>query len=211
MSASIEIDPTALLLIDIGHIFWRTWHATGSRVDAYRETVERCQRLASMWPRTVVCCDSPTNWRHKLTEHLEGKERYKANRPPKPKDAIESLIDAEERLASDGMRVVKLDGYEADDIIATLKTQSWLYRVVILSEDKDLAQLVDENCVLWTRNGERGVDDVKRTYGVFPHQIRDLLAFWGDASDNVPGCPGVGQGKASKLLDEFGSLDNIKA
>lgn len=208
---SIEIDPDALLLVDVGHIFWRAWHASReSQTDAYTTTVETCLRYAEQFPHTVICCDSPTNWRHELTAHLEPKLRYKANRDPKKADALLSLIDAEERLRDIGLRVCKLDGYEADDVIATLKAQAWPRRVIIRTEDKDLAQLVDETCVLWTNKGERGAADVERVYGVLPPLMRDLLAMWGDTSDNIPGCPKIGQGFASKLLNAFGSIAGVQ-
>lgn len=207
----VPVDRDALVLVDVGHIFWRTWHATGSRHDAYRETVEQCQNMARLWPKLIVCADAPNNFRNALTEHLDAKERYKANRPPKPADAFLSLTDAEERIAESGVPLAKVDTFEADDVIATLKEQAWAHRVLIKSEDKDLAQLVDDGCQLWTRNGERGPEDVERTYGVRPHLMRDLLAMWGDASDNVPGCPKIGQGFAAKLLNAFGSIEGVKA
>jgi 5'-3' exonuclease len=205
----IEVDRDALVLVDLGHIFWREWYKTESRQDAYRYTVERCERLVGTWPKLIVCADSPTNWRHALTTHLEPGERYKANRKPKPKDAFLSLVDAEETIAGFAP-FAKVDDYEADDLIATLKNQAWLTRVLIMSEDKDLAQLVDESTLLWTRAGERGPDDVMRTWGVPPHLMRDLLAMWGDSSDNIQGCDGLGQKHASALLNHFGSIEAIK-
>lgn len=204
----IELDPDALLLIDVGHIFWRAWHVSESRQDAYRETVEQCQRLARNWPRVIVCADSPTNFRQALTAHLEEKQRYKANRKPKPKDAFLSLIDAEEQISS-FLPLAKVDGFEADDLIAALRHQAYFDRVVIKSEDKDLAQLVDENTVLWTRSGERGPEDVERTWGVRPGLMRDLLALWGDQADNVPGCDGIGQKTAAGLLNYYGGIFEI--
>jgi 5'-3' exonuclease len=209
VSAGIPVDPEAVLLVDVGHIYWRSWHINQSSKEAYRETVEQCQNMAKWWPNMVVCADSPRNFRHALTEHLEPAARYKANRKSKPEDAVQGLVDAEERLA-DTVRLVKVDGYEADDLIATLKTQAWLHRVIIKTEDKDLAQLVDDNCVMWTRYGERGPAEVQGTYGVPPSLIRDLLAMWGDDSDNVFGCPRIGQGFACKLLNAFGSIDAVK-
>lgn len=205
----VPIDPDALLLVDVGHIFWRAWHISESRQEAYRDTVDRCERLARMWPRMIVCADSKTNWRHALTEHLEPAQRYKANRKPKPKDAFLSLIDAGETIA-EFAPLAKLEGFEADDLIAALAFQDMSGRILIMSEDKDLAQLVDEHTTLWTRNGERGPADVQRTWGVPPALMRDLLAFWGDASDNVPGCDGIGQKTASALLNHYGSLTAVK-
>jgi 5'-3' exonuclease len=211
VNGDIDVDPEAVVLIDLGHIFWRAWHKNESRVAAYEETVDRCQRMAKRWPNLIVCADSAKNWRHALTEHLEAKAQYKANRKPKPKDAFQSLLDAEMRIEDSGVRFVKAEGFEADDVIATLKAQAWLHRVIIMTEDKDLAQLVDDNCLMWTRNGERGPADIERTYGVLPPLMRDLLAMWGDASDNIPGCPDIGQGFACKLLNAFGSIDAVKA
>lgn len=206
----IEVDPEALLLVDVAHVYWPVWHATGSAIEAYRTTIERCERMARIWPHMVICCDSPTNWRHKLTEHLEPSERYKANRKAKPPDAFTHLVDAQERLGELGLCVAQADNYEADDVIATLKSQAFLQRVIVMTEDKDLAQLVDDACVLWTRDGERGADDVERTYGVKPPLMRDLLAMCGDSSDNVRGILRIGPVNAARLLNTYGSIAGVK-
>jgi 5'-3' exonuclease len=200
----IPVDPSAILLIDVGHIYWTAWHATQeSAQDAYSSTYEAIMACHRNWLHCIVCIDSPRNWRHDLSPD------YKANRKPKPQAAVDGLVDVIERVRANGVPVAGADGYEADDVIATLVAQSWLHRVVIRSDDKDFAQLVSEDVSLWTRGGLRGPAEVQAKYGVPPHQIRDLLALWGDASDNVPGCPKVGQGKATALLAKFGSIESM--
>jgi DNA polymerase-1 len=199
----IPVDPSAILLIDVGHIYWTAWHATQeSAQDAYSSTYEAIMACHRNWAHCIVCIDSPRNWRHDISPD------YKANRKPKPQAAVDGLVDVIDRVRANGVPVAGADGYEADDVIATLVAQSWLHRVVIRSDDKDLAQLVSEDVSLWcTRSPAlRGPAEVQAKYGVPPHQIRDLLALWGDASDNIQGCPKVGQGKATTLLQKFGSL-----
>ena len=125
----------------------------------------------------------------------------------------------EEILAALGVPCLRADGYEADDVIATLAEQCrqsarpcW-----ILSGDKDILQLIGGNIRLLAQ--ERGTADmveysrekVHELRGIYPEQVVDFLALTGDASDNVPGVPGIGEKTAQKLLAEHGSLDAIYA
>lgn len=194
-----------MLLIDVGHVYWQTWHATDSAVTAYESTYERIMGCQRVWSHVIVCADSPRNWRHDLCE------TYKANRKPKPESATQGLTDVLERVKANGVAVAYAEGYEADDVIATLVAQCWAHRVVIMSDDKDLAQLVSDDVKLWCNRHpyERGPREVEAKYGVPPSQIRDLLALWGDPSDNVPGCDGIGQQKACNVLARFGSIDGM--
>lgn len=204
----IEVDPHAVLLIDVGHVYWQTWHATDSAVTAYESTYERIMGCQRVWSHVIVCADSPRNWRHDLCE------TYKANRKPKPESATQGLTDVLERVKANGVAVAYAEGYEADDVIATLVAQCWAHRVVIMSDDKDLAQLVSDDVRLWCNRHpyERGPREVEAKYGVPPSQIRDLLAIWGDSSDNIKcGCPKVGQQLGQVLLERFGSLDSLYA
>lgn len=201
---------TELLLIDLGSLFWRKWFATRSQMMTLGEVVNRVDFLASQYDQVVVCADSPSNWRFQATAHLDREAQYKANRPRKEPEAILTLTDTEERLRALSYPVVKCDGFEADDVIATLAGQAKCH-VFIASEDKDLYQLISDSVTQLTLAGEMGRDECKRKFGVFPEHIREMLAIAGDSSDNIAGCPKVGPGKAAKLLEQFGSITEIKA
>jgi 5'-3' exonuclease len=99
------------------------------------------------------------------------------------------------------MRTFIAEGYEADDLIATLVRPP----AVIWSTDKDLAQLVTDEITL----GRDGPAEVMAKFGVRPDQIADLLGLAGDATDNIPGVPGIGRKTAARLLGKFGSVENI--
>lgn len=153
----------------------------------------------------------------------DGKRRemfaeYKANRPPAPEDLRPQfeLI----RKATDALGIARVQdpGYEADDLIASYARAAKAagVRVVIVSSDKDLMQLVDEaepSCVLWDtmKNATIGPAEVVEKFGVGPDRLGDLLALVGDSSDNVPGVPGVGPKTAAALLGEFGDLEGVLA
>lgn len=199
-----------ILLVDLGSIYWANWMSQRSQVYAFSETLDRIEWLSNGYTETIICADSPRNWRHELTEHLEADKRYKSNRPPKPKEAIIALEDVKRRLGELGYPVAYVENYEADDLIATLAYQAFLDPVRILSEDKDLYQLLGPTTHQLTRSGVITPAGCERKFGVPPRQVRDLLAIWGDASDCVAGCYGVGQGKAADLLRAFGSIEGIK-
>lgn len=205
------LEMNSLLLIDIGSVFWPCWFATKNQIEAYAHAVDLIERSVRDHWRSVVCCDSPTNWRHKLTAELPTEAQYKANREKKPAEAIEALRDVQARVEEWGLPVVLCEGYEADDVIATLVDQAMVYEVRILSEDKDLYQLIDQHCHILTRNGVRDVAGCRKKFSVLPSQMRDLLAMVGDTADNIAGCPGVGPGKAAALLNHFGSLEKVLA
>src|SRR5919201_1765676 len=119
------------------------------------------------------------------------------------------------RRFCEAMRIPVLEtpGYEADDIIATVSTNALnegLYPVVV-TLDKDLYQLVDTILILNTSKDDMIVDreKVRELFGVTPEQIPDLLALWGDASDNVPGAPGIGEKTARDLIQKFGSIEAL--
>src|SRR5262249_16664275 len=123
--------------------------------------------------------------------------------------------------------VVEREGFEADDVIATMTRQARErgMRVVLVSSDKDLLQLVDEDVrmvrAVWL-GGQRGREgamqdglfgpaEVAERYGVGPKQLGDVLALMGDSVDNIPGVPGIGEKTAAELIQHFGSLDNLLA
>lgn len=198
-----------IVLIDLGHVFWTSYFGTGSDVQAYEDTLERVEFYHQQYPRVALACEG-RNLKRK--EWFPG---YKENRKPKPQDAIDSLVAIGQQIASWGVPVVAADGYEADDIIATLAKQAWIDEVGILSNDKDLYQLLTPTVKLITKRGPVGPSECVTKFGVRPDQMRDWLAMVGDGVDGVGattvGCPNCGPGRARDLLARFGSIEAIKA
>jgi DNA polymerase I len=138
---------------------------------------------------------------------------YKANRPSMPDDLRLQIPKIHEIVAAYNLPSLALNGYEADDIIATLTHQARQkgWSTIIVSGDKDLTQLVGPDVLMWDPQRDVLYDSraVEEKFGVPPEKILDLMALMGDSSDNIPGIPGVGQKTASNLLQQFGSLDGI--
>jgi DNA polymerase-1 len=144
--------------------------------------------------------------------------RYKATRPSPPPDLSQQMARVEQIVNAWDAACFRTDGLEADDVIAAAVTRALAegWRVVIVSSDKDMMQLVrddDDRVVMWDSMRDRvyGPAEVREKLGVAPSQVRDFLALTGDTSDNVPGVPGVGPKTASDLLAQFGSLEAIYA
>ncbi|MBK8482257.1 MAG: DNA polymerase I [Proteobacteria bacterium] len=140
---------------------------------------------------------------------------YKAHRPPTPPELSRQFPLVRELLTAFRVPVIEAEGLEADDLIATLTREARRrgFDVVIVSSDKDLMQLVDEQVRLLDTMKDKlyGVAEVVARYGVVPAQLGDWLALVGDTSDNVPGVPGIGAKTASKLLGQWGSLEGVLA
>jgi len=153
-------------------------------------------------------------------ERTELFPEYKANRLETP-DAIKLAVPyIQEILKAMHIPVVVLEGLEADDIIGTLAKQAEKedYQVFMVTPDKDFGQLVSENIFMYrpARMGNGieiwGIPEIQKRFGVErPEQVIDYLGMMGDASDNIPGLPGVGEKTAKKFLEEFGSMENLLA
>ena len=143
---------------------------------------------------------------------------YKANRPPTPEDIKLSVPYVKRLLEAMNIPILEVPGFEADDVIGTLAKRGAKagYSVFMVSPDKDYGQLVDDNCVIYKQKGdEREIVDraaIEAKYGFTePLLVRDMLALWGDSSDNIPGVPGIGEKGATKLVREWGTAENILA
>ena len=136
---------------------------------------------------------------------------YKAKRQLPPEELLQQLPAVREYLAGRGIHSLEKPGLEGDDIIALLARRYAAAgdEVLIFSADKDLFQLVGERVFIYHPKLKKklGRPEVKEFFGVFPEQIVDFLALAGDASDNIPGIPGVGDKTATRLIEKFGSLD----
>jgi DNA polymerase-1 len=138
---------------------------------------------------------------------------YKANRPGMPEDLACQIPYVRDAVAAYNIRFLEEAGFEADDLIASaarhLEREG--HEVVVVSGDKDLLQLVDQKTMFWDPMNDRKFDraGVAEKFGVSVDALLDYFALIGDNSDNIPGVPGVGPKTAAKLIEEFGSLDNL--
>jgi DNA polymerase I len=140
-------------------------------------------------------------------------DQYKAHRPPPPPDLVPQFPLIREATRAFGVPAVELDGYEADDVIATYARQVAAAggEVVIVSSDKDLMQLVGEQICLLDPVKQAKIcrEEVIEKFGVPPEKVVEVQALAGDSVDNVPGAPGIGIKTAAQLLAEYGDLDTL--
>ncbi len=140
---------------------------------------------------------------------------YKAKRQQPPDELLQQLPAVREYLAGRGIHALEKPGLEGDDIIALLARRyaDAGSEVLIFSADKDLFQLVNDRVFVYHPKLKRklGRDGVKEVFGVYPEQIVDYLSLAGDASDNIPGVPGIGDKTATRLLEKFGGVDTLLA
>jgi DNA polymerase-1 len=151
----------------------------------------------------------------RTTFRTEMYSEYKANRAAMPDDLRMQMEPIREVVRAFNIPTLELPGYEADDIIGALagRFAGQGGKVVVVTGDKDLMQIVtDRVTLLDTMKGkESGIADVIERFGVGPELVIDILGLAGDSSDNIPGVPGIGEKTATKLILEFGSLDNLLA
>ncbi|MGA1869323.1 MAG: DNA polymerase I [bacterium] len=140
-------------------------------------------------------------------------EEYKIHRPPMPEDLRQQIPHIKEIVKANNIAILELSGYEADDIIGTICERAGdKFEVWVVTDDKDALQLVSDHVRVLRMRNERFLYDKEKVfqrYGVHPHQFIDLLALMGDKTDNIPGVPGIGEKRASALIKEFHSLDNL--
>ncbi len=138
---------------------------------------------------------------------------YKANRPPPPEELIPQFDLIREATRAFNVPCIELAGYEADDLIATYArlARERGQKVTVVSSDKDLMQLVDEGVAMFdpVKNRAIGRDQVVERFGVPPEKVIDVQSLAGDATDNVPGVPGIGVKTAAQLIQEYGDLDTL--
>ena len=161
----------------------------------------------------AVCFDT-----HALTERHTDFADYKANRQETPEDIMSAVPDIKRIIEAMNIPVVAVDGYEADDVIGALAKQAEKvgYEVFMVTPDKDYGQLVSENIKIYKppyQGGSieiMGPEEVCAKWGIKNvSQVIDILGLMGDAVDNIPGIKGIGEKTAAKLLDEYGTLENI--
>jgi len=140
-------------------------------------------------------------------------QEYKANRKPMPDDLVVQLPVLKKVLEAHQIKLLEVAKYEADDVLASLAAQAATQDLpaIIVTTDKDLLQIVDDKIFVYNPVKEKlyTPEEVKKEFGVFPDQVTGVLALQGDASDNIPGVPGIGAKTARRLIQEFGSLSTL--
>ena len=217
--------PGSVFLIDGNNFIYRAFHGLpsltapgGTPVNAVHGFVRMVQAIRKDYaPEVLLAVFDHGGPGHRNALY----PAYKAQRPPPPEDLVPQLPLIRGATAALGLPMVEQPGVEADDIIATyaMQAQKAGKRVIIVSTDKDLMQLVDVGdesrppILLWDSMKNRliGPADVLEKWGVLPPRLGDLLALTGDSSDNIPGVPGIGPKTAAALLEEFGSLEQLLA
>ena len=207
-----------IFLIDGNSLLFRAYFANGSLsnnigfpTNALYGLSNMLLRILAKKPTYVVCAfdtHAPT-FRHIMFDD------YKAQRKEPEEGLVMQMAPARELVRAFGVTVIEMDGYEADDIIGTVAKHSENLEVQIWTGDLDSLQLIDENIKVYQT--VKGVTDIKiynadavfDRYGVTVDQFVDFKGLKGDASDNIPGVPGIGDKTAAKLLQEYGSMDGI--
>jgi DNA polymerase-1 len=214
-------DPTqTLFLLDTSSFIFRAFFAIRSLSTKAGEPTNAVYGVATMLARLAE--EGRPQFLAAVYDSKEGVSfreeiypEYKANRTECPPDLIPQFDRIEQLVKAMEIFSYRQNGVEADDLIATL-TKKWCasspkHRVVIVSSDKDLMQLVNDRVQIWdTMKGViYGDAEVIEKFGVAPSQIRDYLGLVGDTSDNIPGVPGVGPKTAADLLKQYGDLDGV--
>ena len=160
----------------------------------------------------VVFDVSKPTFRHKMFKE------YKANREEMPEDLRKSIPYIRKIIEGFNIPIIEKEGFEADDVIGTLAKKAEVegFQTYMMTPDKDYAQLVSENIVMYkpAKGGNDpevwGIKEVQENFGIEdPEQVIDILGLMGDSADNIPGCPGIGPKTAQKLIAQYGSIDGL--
>ena len=214
--------PKKIAVIDGNSLMHRAYHAVPPTMNAPDGTPTNavfgfCSMLFKFIemasPDGIVCAFDAG----KPQFRIEAMEQYKAQRPPMDDDLRVQFPVIESLLESMNIPVIKVQGWEGDDILGTVaaRDEARGYQTLLVSGDKDVNQLVtDLTHVVTTKKGITDVviydpATVEEKYGITPAQFPDYLGFMGDSSDNIPGVPGIGPKSAQKLLSLYGSMEGV--
>jgi DNA polymerase-1 len=215
--------PAELFLIDGNSLAYRAFFALPESIATHDgRPTNAIYGLASMFAKMLIDCDPAAVvvcWDAGWSGRELTYEPYKSQRKPRPdllRDQWPHLMPLAEAF---GFTNIKVDGYEADDVIASLtkRAREQDLAVMVVSGDRDVYQLVEDGVRVMTTS--RGVTDTKiydsdgvvERYGVPPELVTDLIGLKGDTSDNIPGVPGIGDKTAAQLLQEYGDLEGVLA
>ncbi len=213
-----------LFLLDAYALIFRAYYAfiraqminskglNTSAVYGFTATLEEIIRTESPSHIGVVFDPPGPTFRHKKFPE------YKANREATPEEIKLSVPWIKKILEAFNIPVIEVEGFEADDVIGTLATEAGEkgFNVYMMTPDKDYAQLVNDNVFMYKprRSGNEaeviGRQEIKNLFNVDdPRQVIDVMALWGDSSDNIPGAPGIGEKTSKKLISEYKSVENL--
>ncbi len=211
-------NPDRLFLIDGNSFCYRAFYAIRSLTNSKGQPTNAIYGFITMIKKLIedekpgylaIAFDlkGPT-FRHKKFEE------YKIHRKPMPDELVDQMPLIKEVVRGYNIQLFEMQGYEADDVLATLavKAAEKGYEVYIVTGDKDMLQLVGPRIKVYNVHKEGLIydkDKVKERYGVPPEGMVDLIALMGDSSDNIPGVTGIGEVTAKKLMEDFGSLDKV--
>ncbi len=213
-----------LFLIDAYALIYRSYYAfiNNPRINSKGLNTSAIMGFCNTL-NEVLSKEKPTHlgvaFDHGLTFRNEAFPQYKAQREATPEDIKKSIPIIKQILEAYHIPILQVDGFEADDVIGTLAVKSGETGIetYMLTPDKDYGQLVRNNVFIYRpRHGGgyeiQGEKEINEKYDIAsPLQVIDLLALMGDTSDNFPGCPGVGEKTASKLIAQFGSVEQLLA
>jgi len=208
-----------LYLVDATAFCYRAFHALGGLSTSFGQPTGAIYGFTNMLNKILkekkpeylaVCFDVSRD-----TFRQRKFREYKIQRPPMPQGLSNQIPLIKEIISAYGIAIYELEGYEADDIIATMarKAKDKGLSATIISSDKDVLQLVDDNTVVFSPYKDEGViyDNKKvfERFGISPSKIPDIIALMGDDVDNIPGVPGIGEKTAVGLIKRFGSLEGL--
>ena len=215
-----------LFLLDAYALIYRAYYAfiknprinskgfNTSAILGFVNTLEEVLRKESPTHIGIAFDPSGPTFRH------EAYAAYKAQREETPEAIRQSITPIKNIIKAYRIPILEVPGFEADDVIGTLATQAGKKGIdtYMMTPDKDYGQLVGEHVFMYRpKYGDKdfdvmGIEEIKKKFDIqSPTQVIDMLGLMGDSSDNIPGCPGVGEKTAQKLIAQFGSIDNLLA
>jgi 5'-3' exonuclease len=198
-------DDNSVLLVDLSSFVYPLWHVSSKEPDqdwTSNNAITQVRGLASRYRHAGICVDQGRSFRKEIDP------AYKANRPDRDAALVHQIKRTIDGLRKDGFAIFGVDGFEADDVIATASMQAVEQgmSVVIASADKDLLQLVDDvvGISVYVPSRKELMDEaaVESKYGIKPQRMADYLSLVGDSSDNIKGVPGIGPKKAAAFFKE---------
>lgn len=204
-----------IAIIDVSSYIFRAFHALPPMYSPDGNPANSLYGFISMFLKTMqkldgFCVAGALDSKGPTFRKKEYSE-YKANRKEVDPDLKKQFPHIEEMLKALGITPLLKEGFEADDIIASIVKNNPDDKIVIISSDKDLMQLIDDKTSMYDgmKDKHYGVLQVKEKFGVTPEKMRDLLALMGDSSDNVPGLPGVGPKTGAVLLNKYKNIEGV--
>jgi len=208
-----------LFLIDATALCYRAFYAIRSLSTSFGQPTNAIYGFINMLnkilkeknPQFLAVCFDVSRDTFRLKKFAE----YKIKRPPMPDELSSQIPLIKEVISAYGVTIFEQEGYEADDIIATLarKAKEEGISTTIVSSDKDMLQLVDEDTAVFSPYKDEGIiydeKKVSERFGIGPERITDIVALMGDDVDNIPSVPGIGEKTAVALIKEFGSSEKL--